>query len=82
METVNVQGTDSVGALVVKVYGHEATGMNAVDRGRLYEAAPDLLAACKELMEAVRGHERRMGITCFHQSIDHAVAALAAAEAE
>lgn len=48
MATVNVQGTDEYGNLIVKVIDAEE-GMSAARRARLYEAAPALLAALNEL---------------------------------
>ena len=47
MVTCNVQGTDSHGALVVKVMGFELDGLGAVRRARLYENAPHMLAECE-----------------------------------
>jgi hypothetical protein len=47
MAIVNVQGTDELGNLVLKVSQWEHDGLDAVHRSRLYEAAPHLLLMCE-----------------------------------
>ena len=55
-ELINVQGTEQNGTvLLVKVF--HPTPMNAVERARLYEAAPQLLAAVKEILPFLE-HEK------------------------
>jgi len=40
-----------------------------------------LLAACKALVEAIEGHERRTGVMQMHPAVERARAAVAQAEA-
>ncbi len=54
VENVNVAGTDNAGRLQVFVANPKP--INAIDRARLYEVAPDLLAACcKTIAESNNG---------------------------
>jgi hypothetical protein len=48
-ESVNVAGLDEIGHLCVFVSNADPE-LSAVDRALLYEAAPELLAACKDML--------------------------------
>ena len=56
------------------------TDENIAANARLIAAAPELLAACEALVEAIEGHEARTKVYQMHPAIEIARAAIAKAE--
>lgn len=57
-----------------------ATHISTLEYARLFSAAPDLLAACREFVVAIEGYEKRTGNLQLHPCIDQARAAISRAE--